>query len=448
MKKLFLLATVALLGFGANAQYAQPIGHGSLKTPVDKHHINNFETGTVMGKSTAGGSRWYDHQGTVNLFNGNVMSGSYMPIWFDSTVMQPFTNGLSNINFSSVGQIIDPIYYTLFNDPNVFPDPNTIKVNTWNAYQVDSISLQCLMLRNANKSTSIVDTLIVSVSPSTYSYYYDFTDTDPNTDDEWVNSYVPLPGDTIRGFTILDVDSVNRASLNPGVVMWKVLITDAMRQPDADSVDEQFLDLELPTVCDIPAGRGIAITATFKSGDVVPVPNVDTFSEYHHFYMLEGEALGAGQIMPYYYYSHGDRNMSNLMFSTDTTRYIPSVFIEGWNEISFRQEFHSIQAHVVCADCSTLGVNDTKKSNVSQVGAYPNPANNEVNIGFTVGQASNATLTITNAVGQVMNTLNVDAKAGVNNLNTFSTANMAAGVYFFTIEANGSRVTERFVVSH
>lgn len=445
MKKLFLLATAALVGFGANAQYAAPMS-GGLKTPVVKHHVNNFQTGTVLGKSTAGGSRWYDHQATVDLYNGGVMSGSYMPIWFDSTVMQVFTSGLGNINYSSLGQIIDPIYYTLFNDPNVY-SPNDIRINTWDAYEVDSISLQGIWLRNANKPTSIVDTMILSVSPSTYSYYYDFnTQADP--DDDWVDAYVPAPGDTIRGFTILDVDSVNRASLNAGVVMWKVPITDDMRQPDDDTVEVQSLDVQLPTPCQIPAGRGIAITATFKSGEAVPVPNVDTFWEYHHFYALEGEALGAGQIMPYYYYSHADRNMSNLMFSTDTTRYIPSVFIEGWNTIAFRQEFHSIQAHVVCANCTTLGVNDTKKSNVSQVGVYPNPANNEVNIGFTVGTASKATITITNAVGQVMNTLAVDAKAGVNNLNTFSTAGMAAGVYFFTIEANGSRATERFVVSH
>lgn len=443
MKKLFLLATAALIGFGANAQYAQPIGHGSLKTPVDQVRLNH-QPGGVLGKSTAGGSRWYDHQFTVDLYNGNIMTFSRMPIWFDSTVMQPFTSGLGNINFSSVGQIIDPIYYTLFNDPNVYP-PSEIRINTWDAYQVDSVSIQCMMVRNANRPTSITDTLIVSVSPSTYSYYYDFnTQADP--DDDWVDAYVPTPGDTIRGFTILDVDSVNRASLNAGVVMWKVLIDDAMRQDNDTNI--QSLDLELPTPCDIPAGRGIAITATFKSGDIVPVPNVDTYSQYHHFYTIEGEALGDGQIMPYYYYTHADRNMSNLMFSTDSTRYIPSVFVEGWNTIAFRQEFHSIQAHVTCTDCTTLGVNDTKKSNVSQVGVYPNPANNEVNIGFTVGTASQATITITNAVGQVMNTLSVDAKAGVNNLNTFSTANMAAGVYFFTIEANGSRTTERFVVSH
>jgi hypothetical protein len=449
MKKLFLLATAALVGFGANAQNALPIG-GGLKQAIPTHQIANGPTG-VLGKSTAGGSRWYDHMATVDIFNGGVMSTSLMPIWFDSTVMQNFTTGLSNINFISAAQIIDPIYYTLFNDPNIF-SPTDIRVSPSDAYQVDSVSVSCAYVKNLNRSANIVDTLILSVSPSTYSYYW-ATAASGDPDDAWVNSYVPNAGDTIRGFTILNVDSINRASLNPGVVMWKVPMGDAMRQEDsAGFVDIQTFDFPVmvngnPGVVDIPANRGIAITVTFKSGDVVPVPNVDTFSEYHNFSLFEGEALGDGQLMPYYYYTQSDRNMSNLMFSTDTTRYIPSVFIEGWNTADFRQEFHAIAAHVVCATCNPLDVASTK-SNVSQVVAYPNPANNEVNIAFTTAQSGKVNVSVTNAVGQVMSNQTINAVAGQNNKTAVSTANMASGVYFYTIEANGQRTTNRFVVSH
>lgn len=454
MKKLFLLATAAVVGFGANAQNAQPIVGGGFKQATQTYQISHGPTG-VLGKSTAGGSRWYDHMATVDIYNGGVMSTSLMPIWFDSTVLQNFTTGLSNINFISAAQIIDPIGYELFNDVNVF-DPNDIRVGNTDAYQVDSISVSCAYVKNLNRSQNIIDTLILSVSPSTFSYYW-VTAATGDPDDQWANNYVQTAGDTVRGFTILNVDSVNRSSLNAGVVMWKVPMGDDMRQEDSSGfVDIQTFDFPVmvggvPGVCDIPAGRGIAITVTFKSGDVVPVANVDTFSEYHNFSLFEGEALGAGTTMPYYYYSQGDRSMSNLMFSTDTTRYIPTIFIEGWNTTAFRQEFHGIAAHVVCGTCVTLSTPSSvanTNSSISQVVAYPNPANNEVNIAFTLGQSSKANVSVTNAVGQVMSNQTINAIAGQNNQTSVSTANMASGVYFYTIEANGQRTTNRFVVSH
>jgi len=66
-----------------------------------------------------------------------------------------------------------------------------------------------------------------------------------------------------------------------------------------------------------------------------------------------------------------------------------------------------------------------------------------------MNQNVNATVSITNAVGQVIATKEVaNVIAKQNNIVTFSTADLSAGLYFYTVEAKGQRTTNRFVVTH
>lgn len=450
MKKLLLLITVGLAGFSANAQYAGPLNLGGAKEAVQTYiPLNN--PGPLAGKSSASGGRWYSHVSMVDLYNGNSSQWWLWPIWYDSTVRQVFNTGLGTINYISAAQIIDPIYFTMFHDENI-NDPNGIDITSWTPYKVDSISFSGVCIRNESRPTTIVDTFILSVSPSStsttnqYSYYYTNV-----TTDAWAGNYAGT--DTLKGFTIHrnNTDIANRASNVGGRVIWKVPIDDAMRQvPDGSgNVTVQTFNYPVPGMCEIPAGYGVAMTVTFKSGDVVPVPNVDTFSEYHNFLMYSCEALGSGQMMPYYYYLMADRNSSNLMFGSQDSAYYPSVFIEGWNTIAFRQEFHDMAAHVVCDDCPLLSVKDLNKSILETVTLYPNPADNEVNINFSMSADANATISITNSVGQEVAKQSVKGvKAKQVGTAKFSTANMASGIYFYTVEANGQRKTDRFVVAH
>ena len=85
--------------------------------------------------------------------------------------------------------------------------------------------------------------------------------------------------------------------------------------------------------------------------------------------------------------------------------------------------------------------------NIGQV--YPNPANNEVNIPFATTTDANVNVSIMNTVGQVVKSQSLGrVNAGTSKIATFSTSDMASGVYFYSIEVNGARTTNRFVVSH
>lgn len=340
--------------------------------------------------------------------------------------------------------MLDPIYWQNWNVPNI---PAT------QSYSVDSISFGGVYVKNNNRPNTIVDTLILSVSPYNYEFY-EYTAASGNPNDAWVDSYVPNAGDTIYCPSIFDIDSISKASNVAGRVIWKVPLDSTMRLTD-DSIYAYVDTFKFPVMvngvpgsCPIPAGKGVAITVTFKSGDVVANPYQDSMKDYHHFYFLSGEALGEGQLMAYYYYTHDDRNMSNLMFSSDSARYWPTIVLEGISTAGFRHEFHSIGVFTDCPNCppqSVKGVSEVFQS----VEAYPNPADDIVYISFSTVKAEKVRVSVANALGQVILKKNIGTtKANAKTNTVFSTPNLAGGIYFYTIEADGQKSTGRFVVTH
>lgn len=86
---------------------------------------------------------------------------------------------------------------------------------------------------------------------------------------------------------------------------------------------------------------------------------------------------------------------------------------------------------------------------LKQEDAYPNPANNEINIPFTLTEDAPVNVMMTNVAGQVVNAKGLDmVKAKQRNVVKFPTTDLPAGVYFYTIDVNGKHVSNRFVVAH
>lgn len=379
---------------------------------------------------------YFDHGRTVNEFTGGIMETYLIPLWFDSTVLEPYPNaGIGPIKYLSALQVLDPIYYSLWVDSG-------ISIPATQPYIVDTISFGGVYVKNVNRPNTIVDTLIISVSPHSYEAM-----TDIATQSPWVGAYVG-GADTLFGFTIFDVDSINRASNVAGRVIWKIPLDSTMRLiTTSDTLDIDTFVVPVPGGCNIPAGHGVAITVTFKSGDVVADPYVDMFTDYHHFYFVSSEGLGTGQTMPYYYYTHDDKNMSNLMRSGDTGSYYPAVFLEGYGNIAYRPEFHSIGMYTYCPNCPLSVKNvSTPFTNIT---AYPNPAADEVNISFATNSDEDVVVTITDLPGRVMSRKEMRAAQANSKMQaTFSTKELTGGIYFYTVEANGRKSTGRFVVNH
>jgi hypothetical protein len=80
--------------------------------------------------------------------------------------------------------------------------------------------------------------------------------------------------------------------------------------------------------------------------------------------------------------------------------------------------------------------------------AMPNPANESAIISYTLTEASDVVVTMTDVTGKVVYTENrMNQAAGVNQM-TLNTENLANGIYFYTVTANGVTATEKIAVQH
>lgn len=452
MKKLFLLLSTACVAFGANAQ---SVNHGvpfakqngandqqsvSYGNPVHVGRSISSTSANSNQKTTAASPRWYSHYDVVNAITGNALDANdaLLPLWYDSTVKQRFSTGLGTINYSSVAQVIDPITSKMFNDASYASE---MKVENWDNYSVDSIFINAAYVKEKLRSTSIVDTLILSVVPQDNITYYL-----KKSDYPGISQYTT--GDTLWAQAPTVVDSINKAAFPPASggarAFWKVPLTDAMRDTALanGNVTVRTFTFAVPGGLSVSAGKRFAITATFKSGDVWTA-NVDSFSKFHHFMPITA-AVTANGAMPYYYTQYSDRSMSSLMFSTNIDQYSPAIFIETWNANSFNREFINMGGYVSCNTCHTVGVQNL--TNITAVSVYPNPATTEVRIKYALKAEANVNVTIANTVGQIVKSQN--AGKNIKGEVSISTADLANGMYIYTVEADGQRQTGRVVVAN
>jgi hypothetical protein len=95
-----------------------------------------------------------------------------------------------------------------------------------------------------------------------------------------------------------------------------------------------------------------------------------------------------------------------------------------------------------------VGVSDI--NNTVTIGdAFPNPANNTVSVPVSATSAATVNVTLSNMMGQVLQTQTLgNIGAGQRKTAVFNTAGLAAGIYLYTVESNGERVSNRVVVAH
>ena len=109
---------------------------------------------------------------------------------------------------------------------------------------------------------------------------------------------------------------------------------------------------------------------------------------------------------------------------------------------------------VVISDRNVKSVVLSMKSGASQNASgyslqanYPNPFSSVTNINYTVPAETFATITVTNALGQVVATpVNGVVAAGPHSI-SFDASKLSDGTYFYTIRAGSFVMTEKMTVT-
>ena len=407
-----------------------------------KHKANS------ASKTTLGGSRWYNYVEHLAAIDPQVGQNDVLPyMWFrpDMFGIYQGTSGLEadTIQMASYAMTFDPIDHTQQNYNDPFAYGPEIGVNPGTPYTLDSVTVWGVYGRNPNKP-NIVDTLRLA-----FVYGNGGTSNMPNY--SLVSSGLKFRGIFFDPAKHIAWKNPMNASA-PDVIIRDVILDQASLNDTATNGLNTF---RVGVGMNVPANNTVGMTVTFISGESY-APYSDTAFlgsanpnqpfKYGLFRPWFFEQV-AGQFQPYDS-TKLDYNMGHIRFLPLKGDSWDSLYVvtHAFTSANFSSEIPYIDFKITCATCPTNSVADGKNSNIAKVEAYPNPANTEVYIPFTLTNATEVTVSLSNTVGQILSTQNMGKVSS--GKATFSTANLAPGIYFYTVEANGERNTGRIVVAH
>jgi hypothetical protein len=393
--------------------------------------------------------------------NQNISSNQVFPyMWFRPDILGAYTdpnnpNGqvADTIRFGSFASLLHP-WAPVLNNNDYFdmnypiPDGTLIGITQADGYRVDSISVGGFYARNLNNSTT-VDTLRFAI------VYGDFTD----------GSNIPESGfvsNDIRFGSIFHDSFANTATSlqgGPSIVIRDIYLTTA-----DTGIGSTIPMFTVPVGLDVPAGNAVAVSVTFKSGDD------GNYTPYTDTAFL-GTGWNAnnpykyGMFRPVFFeenkgqqptYKKGDYNAGYVKFlppyrfQSWEIQYLPHwAFTTG----DFQTEWPYVNYFITCATCKVVTdipdpVDHESVAEVNgiinQVNAYPNPAQDFVRIPVTLSKSADVTINLMNSVGQVLQTQNLKGNSVVGE---FNTATLPAGVYIYSVEADGYRTTGRLSIA-
>jgi len=453
MKNFFLLLATSSIALGASAQSKSIVFKDALQTspynliqadaPAVKLARSNNSTPT--GRTTATYTAWFDFYGQ----NEGTSSVNYIwPTAPDSNIVYTGTTTTFNIFTHGMGVSFDPTddyYYSLAALP--ITDP---QITNSTAYTVDSFGFAARYTWNNTSIPSATqsDSIIVILASTTAggstaadSGIYALQYTVPNA-----------------AFALVTDDSTPRFAT--GIYtrakneMYDSIIAPKQRFAFPLTIaDTAFRVWTFPLTMNVKPGRKVVSYIHFKSAVNYSLGTAASAANFMVLY--GGEPAGAtswqqqparnvGTGYPGSYQAgltaRGQIRNSDTGFVYDGHNILlPSVAYNNPPGFTAQGQYF----HIVWA--GTSDVNNVA-STITRTAAVPNPANGELNILFNLQNAGNSTVTLSNAVGQIVASQNFNN--AVNGKVTFNTTNLAEGMYIYTVNTNGGRTTGRVVVAH
>ncbi len=471
MNKLLLLGAVSILSVSATAQTGSKVS--TAPKNVQKNIARAISTSaaslsrnatpatpvtTGSNKGTAGTmSRWYVAPEALANYAGVPIADIYgsalatfKPMWQDSSVryVDPsLTDSISasGIAYQSIAQTFHP-QSSLYNDLNTPQNVGQQEIKAGDSYTIDSIRIRGSYSRIAGTTT--VDTLIfATVTETATKKFSNFSFGAGVNTNHGIDTFSFIAWDS-SDYQVAPITQISYGSQTGGFLNTPVIYKLPMTATTfADSNLDGTHTLTVPAGISVVAGAKAAVSITFKSG--APYTPGTRIDKYNFFSFLSHETLAGGYIV----YPVGDKNMSSVVLSDTTNATVGNGLNYYYPTIGFTAPFdaeaHNISFLASCTTCSPVSVKNTEAA-VEEVVARPNPANNELFVPVTLkSTAADVAVTLTNPMGQLVAKQNLGkVAAGQTATATFNTAALSSGVYFYTVEAAGTRTTNRVVVAH
>jgi hypothetical protein len=416
----------------------------------------------TANKTTAAPNRWYSY---ANLFdtllndNHTLETNITFPVmWQNDKILGGFTSAYDTIEMVSVATVLDPSTPD-FNNPLYYT--GEMKIGATNSYTVNQVEIFGVYDFNP-ANTAVVDTLRLS-------FVKGFGGA-PGSDDIFSGgsltgghygavSFLSTRYDTALNYAKTRLTPQGTAS----DIVVDVILNNSGTSPawgDTTAGGVWTKIVTLPTPISVPANGMVGMSYSFKSGSTATITPYDTLfyqtgaMKYNMFRALTifaADGAGDPQWAPY---SAADSNCGYFKTLPHTDgnwgfQYIP---LWAWSSTSASgaatSQYPVVNWNINCTSCGDV----TPSSNVGSVAtieksyAYPNPANNSVTVPFTLSSKSNVSVTLSNMIGQVVETQNIEN--ALSGKAVFNTTTLPNGLYTYSVIANGQRTTGRVAITH
>ncbi|GEM_PF-1704778 len=423
MKKILVTVFASALAFGATAQKTLPAVTPAKVDNIkidDKHQLKVNSAGGQM-------SQWFGYallQEELNNFDAN--SAFIFP---DSNVKVAYVNAGQPASYYNTwfafGQVFDP------KDPEfAFSSEPVETLSKYNNYTIDSLNLLYLYDR---KNHTAVDTLIVKVYKTNSGISY------------W--QFTPVT----NVFAVVEYDRTNREPAGAAnVTEFRIPLTSLDSNANGTVWGEKLIGL---TNYNVTRDQEVAVAVSFKPGftynngdtmfatsDVNPQPTntqfntfrvrtVDNNANVEHSYYNNGLAVDKTQAYTNRLTGAGFEN---------TPKFLPSNYygVSQFLDVRFK------------ASSPNVGIKNINANGFGLGEVYPNPASNKgsINVPFAIGKTGEATLKITNVIGQDVITVTDKFNAGENKFEV-SINDLKPGVYFYTVNSGNFTATKKITIT-
>jgi hypothetical protein len=386
------------------------------------------------------------------MYRTGVTQGWYYEVYSDSTVKYDAT-GFQNLY--GMGMSFDPTsgaFSTNANDLTAAPD---FAVERDDAYRIDSVFTFFKYMRQASTPASVADTLQIDVvrtstaNPHAYKRQYAASADGVNVNS--VDSIMRFASATYQP----DRNQISDSTPAAHIYRFKQPLTAAF-WADSTTAGNHQVQFAIPNFMQVDSNQKVVTYVSFKRGGAAPAFGT-LIDNVNHIRLFAYEHNG-----PDTYPQQFGQDFTSLLWATKQSKYAPPYNpynISGHRALIPMYAYADvkskgippIQFFVTCPQCDTINTIGVKSvaGNVKNVRVSPNPANDQVSVAFTLAANADVNVSLTNLVGQVVATERLGAvKAGTPAVANFNTSNLPSGVYIYTVDAGGEKMTNRLVVSH
>ena len=466
MKKAVLLSLgVAAATSGAFAQQSimfQPMDGNMLdaaavaaQLALPQRGIEHVRSNSASNKTTDGATgEWFSY---VDLMYGGsgVGTGYFWEMQADSTFKNPTTaNPNASQTLYGLGVSFDPTSGAYSTDAFNAADVPDFVVEADDAYRIDSFYTFVKYMRQSYNGANTVDTLQIDLVKTTAgSVHARKLQFQPSAKGALFNQ-----ADSILRFADATYDRT-RNQLSDSIpaaqrFRYKLPLTAAFFADSSGGThDVQFA---IPGGMMVDSGQKVVAYFSYKNGRTYPNRTLIDSTNHIRYYTYLDQGASS-------YVRQFGKDYTHLLWANIQAKYTgyqpvtggPNMLIPigayAATSTNLQTGLLYSQFYVTCTQCDTIAASVKNVANtVKDVTVVPNPANEQVEVRFALGAAAQGvTVTLTNPMGQVVAAENLGAMAsGARNAAKFNTSRLPAGVYFYSVEAAGTKSTGRVVVTH